>query len=1021
MFSEDLWCWFECRICMTSMSYEIRLVSHLIACEMSRLFSVMSLFVGEDDEETELLRLEDQREAATASQTNQQPDVVVHELQQVISEQRDLPDKIKVNLPLKYQKEIVHDLLNRDGLLILGKGLGWELIVSNILYILNLSNLKDALPNPPANRKSVLILLNSNEVENQKINQELAVLNTEMTLIGGDSTGVDKRKQIYETGGIISITSRILVVDLLSEVIKPAEINGIFVLHADRVRETSNESFILNLYRDGNDWGFVKAFSDDPESFTGFTPLATRLRNLKLSTALLWPRFHVDIIESLSFRGKNFHHDLKTVNEINVLLTYKMNRIQSAILTCIEQCIRELVRHCLSLATDYWDIENLYDEDFVQRIRLSLESQWHRLTQTPKQLVYDLGFLKGLLSSLLTRDSLAFYQIVQNAVDNNLKQSVNSSGTMNMTSMSPWLNSDVAPTITSFSKERALGLLSSIDEKGNKTTEYNLEALPKWTELNHLLKEIGPGSRVLIMASEREVVEELEYLTSRFVMNGFIDSKAYMISKLRGYLLWKQLSKLKRQFSNEINSEEQEEIQVSKTFKRSREVNSVRRRTRGAEAVANVNRLYSADGQDRNPESADVDLEIVERLEKEVEEGVTKSSGNTLPETIEIDDEKEETHPKIKQEIEDPMEDLMITDEKRYSINVQSFNSKTDDIILNEYQPTHIVFYEPNLSFIRRVENYQANHKESPAKVYLMYYGNSAEEQKSLTHMKKEKEAFTKLIREKANLSKHFETKEDTKFTLTKKNVINTRIAGGQQFQTEDDEFRVIVDVREFNSSLPNLLYRVGCKVIPCMLTIGDYILTPKICVERKAIPDLIQSLKSGRLYNQCEHMFRHYEIPVLLIEFDEDKSFSFEPFNDSKNRANVLTSASKVSQDDIQNKLTMLLVSFPKLKIVWSSSPYQTAQIFLELKSGEESPDVVQAINKGLKSNESPSLYNESVIDLLQSVPGINNSNYLKVIRQVNNMQEFVLLSQQELVDLIGEENGQRAYNFINRIMKPS
>lgn len=188
----------------------------------------------------------------------------------------------------------------------------------------------------------------------------------------------------------------------------------------------------------------------------------------------------------------------------------------------------------------------------------------------------------------------------------------------------------------------------------------------------------------------------------------------------------------------------------------------------------------------------------------------------------------------------------------------------------------------------------------------------------------------------------------------------------------------------------------------------------------KKSYSDLIQSLKSGRLYNQCENMFRHYEIPVLLIEFDEDKSFSFEPFNDSKNRASVLTSSSKMSQDDIQNKLTMLLVSFPKLKIIWSSSPYQTAQIFLELKSGEESPDIVLAINKGLKSNETPSLYNESVIDLLQTVPGINNSNYLKVIHKVNNMQEFAQLPQNQLIELLGEENGQRAFNFMNRIMKP-
>ena len=82
-----------------------------------------------------------------------------------------------------------------------------------------------------------------------------------MITIGGDSMTVDKRKRVYENGGIVSVTSRILVVDLLSGVVEPNDITGLFILHAEKVKETSNESFIINLYRDGNDWGFVKAVS----------------------------------------------------------------------------------------------------------------------------------------------------------------------------------------------------------------------------------------------------------------------------------------------------------------------------------------------------------------------------------------------------------------------------------------------------------------------------------------------------------------------------------------------------------------------------------------------------------------------------------------------------------------------------------------------------------------------------------------------------------------------------------------
>lgn len=65
---------------------------------------------------------------------------------------------------------------------------------------------------------------------------------------------------------------------------------------------------------------------------------------------------------------------------------------------------------------------------------------------------------------------------------------------------------------------------------------------------------------------------------------------------------------------------------------------------------------------------------------------------------------------------------------------------------------------------------------------------------------------------------------------------------------------QVIVDMREFRSTLPSLLHASKMIVVPATLTVGDYILTPDICVERKSIPDLISSFNSGRLYDALSH-----------------------------------------------------------------------------------------------------------------------------------------------------------------------
>lgn len=46
------------------------------------------------------------------------------------------------------------------------------------------------------------------------------------------------------------------------------------------------------------------------------------------------------------------------------------------------------------------------------------------------------------------------------------------------------------------------------------------------------------------------------------------------------------------------------------------------------------------------------------------------------------------------------------------------------------------------------------------------------------------------------------------------------------------------------------ILHSKDFEILPVTLDIGDYILTPDICVERKSIPDLYGSLQNGRLYN---------------------------------------------------------------------------------------------------------------------------------------------------------------------------
>jgi DNA excision repair protein ERCC-4 len=117
------------------------------------------------------------------------------------------------------------------------------------------------------------------------------------------------RQDLYKRGGLISVTSQILTVDMLQADIPMELITGIIVLHAERsshlfesiftshlsrVSDLSPEAFIVRLYREKNQTGFIKAFSDQPEHITnGLSPLRTILKELKLRHVYIYPRYPV--------------------------------------------------------------------------------------------------------------------------------------------------------------------------------------------------------------------------------------------------------------------------------------------------------------------------------------------------------------------------------------------------------------------------------------------------------------------------------------------------------------------------------------------------------------------------------------------------------------------------------------------------------------------------------------------------------------------------------------------------------
>ncbi|KAI9337340.1 hypothetical protein BD770DRAFT_422590 [Pilaira anomala] len=871
---------------------------------------------------------------------------------------------------LEFQKQILTDIVEEDGLLITSPGLGLFDILCRFIRLYTAGN-------------HLVLLLNTSTEQDDLLQEQLIAqgVSTQHLIRRIEySTPAEKRSSMYRESGVFSITSRILAVDMLLERIPTALINGIIVYNAHRVKANSMEELILRIYRDHNEEGFIKAFSDHPELFvTGFAPLQTRLKSMFLRKVHLWPRFQMTVSENLSQTNND-------VIELRQPLSESLEIIQQSLVQCMEDTLSELRRSNPTIDVGEIKIENSFFKSFDTIVRRQLDPIWHQVSSASKQLVGDLKILRQLLGYLTTYDCVSFYSFIETVIAANTPQEGR------QMRQSEWLYLEAGNRAIETARKRVY--VKKTDPEFDQLRENPpdtelpthiklvLEEQPKWALLKNILKEIerdildlnhGEGAPILIMVTERRTCSQLKkYISSpEDSHQPFLTRLAYNFFKWRG-----NIHKIQ---TNAVNVTPPP---ASAASMRGRAPPNKRRRVRGGSTTA----VASGPGRTST---------LAETFRDDDENDTFKAIG-PLPDEYEIKYGQDDILPSFR---EIPNNSL---------ITIQCYEDDSNEQTLQDVQPRVIIMFDPNPAFVRQIEVYRASHPTIQVRVYFMLYENSVEEQNYLTLIRKEKESFEKLIHEKSVMA----------ITLTEKRkerqleVIqpNSRIAGGQLKIVTTGPPTVIVDMREFRSSLPPILYAEGVKILPFTLQVGDYILSPDMCVERKSVVDMIQSFASGRLFTQCESMSAHYKIPILLIEFDENKSFSLQSVSVMKENIRVT---------DISSKLVLLTLAFPKLRIIWSSSPHETAKIFLDLKVNkktEEEPDSKKATSMGADGEDGETIYNMTPQDILRSMPGVTSSNYKHIMNQVQDLDELMHLSQKRINDMIGEGHGRKLYQFIHK-----
>jgi DNA excision repair protein ERCC-4 len=363
---------------------------------------------------------------------------------------------------------------------------------------------------------------------------------------------------------------------------------------------------------------------------------------------------------------------------------------------------------------------------------------------------------------------------------------------------------------------------------------------------------------------------------------------------------------------------------------------------------------------------------------------------------------------------------------------------------LSAVQPHFVCVLDPDVATVRQLEVFKALHPGFPLRVYFFVYAESVEEERYRATLRREQDAFYALIQEKASLvfpqlpstlssassSSSSLMMSGAPLPLSMRNADTFSSSASTNTTTTGKEQRIIIDLREFRSQLPALLHaEPQTTIVPVTLLVGDYILSPELCVERKALSDLVQSLGSGRLHAQAEAMERSYKTPLLLIEFDASRPFG-------------LSSAADLADRDLScthtlAKVAILTMHHPRLRLLWARTPHSSVRLLLALKTHHEQPNAQDAIAKG-DDDLLPAATCRSVgdltadaaaadssttggpvttaIDVLRKLPGVTPHNVRTLVQRWDALADLCAARRDELCEALGAQNGGKLWDFLHK-----
>ncbi|MEA3325109.1 MAG: DEAD/DEAH box helicase [Euryarchaeota archaeon] len=297
-----------------------------------------------------------------------------------------------------------------------------------------------------------------------------------------------------------------------------------------------------------------------------------------------------------------------------------------------------------------------------------------------------------------------------------------------------------------------------------------------------------------------------------------------------------------------------------------------------------------------------------------------------------------------------------------------------------------VLFYEPVPSEIRTIQRKGRTGRKRAGRIVVLIAKGSRDEASYWISARKE----AKMLATIANMGGSRSKSKSVSMSMSRP-IREPAVEQKQLAEFSGDGIVAYIDHREIRSGVSQILETAGVEVAMRTLEIGDYLLSDRVCVERKTTSDFISSLISGRreLFGQISDLARTFDRPVLIIEGDD------------------LYGQRQIHPNAVRGALTAIAIDFG-VPILMSKDATDTALMLAAIARREQQDHGQEVAMHGTRSAMMLPQQQEYVVSAIPEVGPVVAKNLLK---HFGTVAAVMSASREELmaVGLVGPKTADR------------